>query len=998
MSNENRTRPAFPWAALGWAAAAVGLPVAVAAAAKEFAVEHPPVALLLLAAYWFVLAAARFTGGVASDVADRWRPRLVERVDGVLIARLSRYGHGYRRWLLNHLRKIDLQGLVTTPNSVPAFDQIYIDVSLVNRPRHQVSTDPLSDRVPAANAERLSISTLLKSPDARVLAVLGAPGSGKTTLLRQAARQACRRRFGRRRVPILLSLREHATAIAEDPALRLPARAVPTGLDRPPPAGWFESRLRRGRCVVLLDGLDEVGQPALRETLVKWVDEQIGAYPKNHYVLTSRRHGYPAAAINSADVLQVRQLSAEQIAQFIDNWYATVEPDRTHATQQARHLREQIKTHTTLDAMSVNPLLLTMIVNVHRERGVLPRNRVELYREICEVLLWRRRAVKGLTSTVQGTDKLAVLQILALTMMAERVRDVSTSRAVAIIRPAVQRLDGVIDPLAMLTELRNDGILVEPETGAIGFCHKTFQEYLASVEIQARNQVDLLVANIDDDWWRETTILYTAQYDADIIIHACLASQTPAALELAFDCTEQGTRMAPSLRAQMSDLLGEVGNACTTPMRRHLLTRVVLRRFLRHTVEVGTEHRGTHPVPASLYRLFMADEADQGRDRTPDTPLPQLDTAPVTGVRYDDATAFVAWVNHYEPAASYRLPHVSEAADLAAHSPLADSPPPMWLSPTHPPAGGPGRPPHIRWTPTGPDHPYRISADIVGHYLSRDIYLATALILDPYDPSSEPLRGRRAAASLYTATYYQDLHTDQGRLHNAMFVGPLDPALARALVLAYAHDLGRALARLHDSLGRRRPTRLTDALHDLTDHMGIRIEPDLTADTLDLTSAAEIGDWFADFHPHPGYHLRDLLILAGQRDKPLTHATTSLRRLAGQPNPPLHQRTVTALTQTPGDMTRDLTFTHAPLPWIRDLGDQLAAFVTAALERRTDMPPAVATLFRLTALSLALESDYHHGPRHIRTACQTIVNATTILERRLHGPIPPNEIIVLTRE
>ena len=36
--------------------------------------------------------------------------------------------------------------------------------------------------------------------------------------------------------------------------------------------------------------------------------------------------------------------------------------------------------------MAVNPLLLTMIATVHRRGNVLPGKRVELYKEICQVL------------------------------------------------------------------------------------------------------------------------------------------------------------------------------------------------------------------------------------------------------------------------------------------------------------------------------------------------------------------------------------------------------------------------------------------------------------------------------------------------------------------------------------------------------------------------------------------------------------------------------------
>lgn len=997
QGNANNT---FTWPTAAWLAAALGLPAIVGAIAKGFAEQHVLLIVVLVAVYWAVLAVARFASGVTSDLAERWRPRFVERVDGALIARLSRSEQGYRRWVMHRLKKVDLQGLPTVPNAVPGFDQIYIDVSLVNRPPHQISGDLLSDRL-VNSAERQSISALLREARPVVLAILGAPGSGKTTLLRQAARQACRRKLGRRRVPILLSLRDHAPAIAADPSLPLPARAVPPGLDRPPPQSWFETCLRRGRCIVLLDGLDEVGQPAQREAVVKWVDEQISSYPRNHFVLTSRRHGYTAAAINSADVLQVRQLTALQIVQFIDNWYAAVEPDRLRAKAHARDLREQVKANAALDAMSVNPLLLTMIVNVHRERGVLPANRVELYREICEVLLFRRRAVKGLSSAVSGSDKQNMLQTLALHMMVDRVRELPSDQVIALIEPAVARLGNEVDPRQLLTELVNDGILVEPETGAIGFCHKTFQEYLASVEIYNLKCIDILVANIEDDWWRETTILYAAKYDADIVIHACLASQTVAALELAFDCHEHGTRMAPSLRAQMNDLLAELHRPGTTTVRRQILTRVVLRRFLRHSAKMGDGRRATDPVTAELYRLFLADEKERGYVRTPDAPFPDRDDVPVAGVRYEDANAFVAWVNEYAGGAIYRLPCLPEAAEINTRGLLGDPAPPVWIACECPPWDEPHAMPYIRWTPSGPDHPYRIDAEMVEQYLCRDIYLATLLILEGCSASSEQQRGRRPAANHLRALYYSDLRTDQGRCHTPVLFGPLSQHLGQALTRAFAHELASALSGMRTSIGRLRSRQLSALSRDLTDQVGVRITPDICTEGIDLDGAAEVGSRLAAAHDYSEESVGDLLAAAARQPKNWVLATPL--RLRREGISPLRGRTVTpTLINSIGtpelDYACGATFDEASLEWMRDLGKELTASVAAAFDREFHLSPIIATVFRLTALCLASESDVRRGPRTIRAACQKIVLAITILERRLNGSAPPNEIIVLIRE
>ncbi len=135
------------------------------------------------------------------------------------------YGYRYRRWVLDSLRYVDVQDLATGGDHIPELGDVYVDVALVSRAPQQASGDPLS---PAAEdtSERHSISELLDRRSRVVLALVGQPGSGKSTLLahaaRRSARTAVRGRLGRRRVPILLALREQAESIVADPAISLP--------------------------------------------------------------------------------------------------------------------------------------------------------------------------------------------------------------------------------------------------------------------------------------------------------------------------------------------------------------------------------------------------------------------------------------------------------------------------------------------------------------------------------------------------------------------------------------------------------------------------------------------------------------------------------------------------------------------------------------------------------------------------------------------------------
>jgi predicted NACHT family NTPase len=190
----------------------------------------------------------------------------------------------------------------------PEFDAVFVNVSLVPRPPQQIPPGILPEHAHGRTGRRL-LEDFLEWKKPAVLAVVGGPGSGKTTLLRHAARVACLRKRSRkdrrtyaRDVPILLYLRDHAAAIIDDPSVSVATLLRKTlgavGADESPE--WFEDKLRDGRCLVLLDGLDEVSRPDDRAMVSAWAESQVRQYPRNHFVISSRPRGYQSAPVGSS--------------------------------------------------------------------------------------------------------------------------------------------------------------------------------------------------------------------------------------------------------------------------------------------------------------------------------------------------------------------------------------------------------------------------------------------------------------------------------------------------------------------------------------------------------------------------------------------------------------------------------------------------------------------------------------------------------------------------
>jgi hypothetical protein len=142
----------------------------------------------------------------------------------------------------------------------------------------------------------------------------------------------------------------------------------------------------------------------------------------------------------------VLPFTPQQVKNFLHKWYRAAErqeaPPAERAAANARgtaaadHLLGQIDAVPGLHDLTVNPLLLTMIANVHRYRQWLPENRAALYSEVCTVMVGQRDREKGIPARSSGPEqRLSLLGRLAFHWMRLGIRDLDRRALLETLRP-----------------------------------------------------------------------------------------------------------------------------------------------------------------------------------------------------------------------------------------------------------------------------------------------------------------------------------------------------------------------------------------------------------------------------------------------------------------------------------------------------------------------------------------------------------------------------------
>ena len=305
----------------------------------------------------------------------------------------------------------------------------------------------------------------------------GTGGIGKTMMLRHLLLSGIEEYSITERLPILVSLKNYGSDCDLKGFIYQTVKAFDNDIVREQINGLLEN----GKCIILLDGLDEITS-SLRDRFEQELENMTIQYPDNYFVISSR----PTTRFLSYrrfSVYKINEFTKDQAIELIDK-LDFHDLDAKEKFKKDLHLR----LYQSHRQFASNPLLLTIMLMTYSSIGDIPRKMHIFYSKAFETMSRLHDATKGayvrpLHTGLEPEEFAKYFAEFCARTYRDEVLEFTSVTFVDYMNKVLKNKGNNLSCTAwdFLLDLKDNLCIIYEEGEKYYFIHRSFQEYFTAV-------------------------------------------------------------------------------------------------------------------------------------------------------------------------------------------------------------------------------------------------------------------------------------------------------------------------------------------------------------------------------------------------------------------------------------------------------------------------------------------------------------------------------------